>query len=180
VNPGSFITNFTSTKRNTYIYIVLGVVFGVVALPVVALASVTNLAVLGSNGNVSLYADPAVAGDTYDYGYCTYWAALRRIQIGDPTPNGWGDAIDWANQAQQAGYVVDQIPSYGAIMQDPNALGGEGHVAFVESVDSVTGSWTISEMNAVGWDEVDEKTMSAVDALKYNFIHDKLPTSWQF
>jgi len=178
VKPVLLFTALTSTKKHTYTYIVLGVIFGVVALPIIALVSVTNLAALGSSGsNTSLYTDPAVAGDSYDYGYCTYWVALRRIQTNDLIPNDWGNAISWASQAKLAGYLVDQIPSYGAIMQDPNAPGGEGHVAFVESVDLATGSWTISEMNAVGWDEVDERTFSALAALKYNFIHDKILTT---
>lgn len=62
-------------------------------------------------------------------------------------------------------------------MQDPKAPGGEGHVAFIESINSGTGSWTISEMNVIGWDEVDEQILSASAASKYSFIHDKASTS---
>jgi len=148
-----------------------------VMLPILAVASATNISALGlgssgSKTNISLYSDPAVGGDTYDYGYCTYWVSLRRIQIGDPIPNNWGNAITWNTGAEADGYTVDHMPTYGSIMQWPEAPGGEGHVAFVESVDPNTGKWTISEMNAVGWDEVDYQTMPASAAAKYNFIHD--------
>jgi len=45
-----------------------------------------------------------------------------------------------------------------------------GHVAFVESVGA-DGSWTISEINYKGWDEVDSRTLPAAAAKQYNFIH---------
>jgi surface antigen len=57
-------------------------------------------------------------------------------------------------------------------MQTPYAAGGLGHVAFVESV-STDGTWYISEMNAVGFDEVDYKTMPSSAATEYSFIHEK-------
>lgn len=65
----------------------------------------------------------------------------------------------------------NELSDFGAIMQDSLAPGGLGHVAFVESVDVSNGDWTISEMNRVGWDEIDTRTLSATDALAYNFIH---------
>jgi surface antigen len=50
---------------------------------------------------------------------------------------------------------------------DPGSL---GHVAFVESVEP-DGSWTISEMNVVGWDILSSRTFKAAQAQDYNFIH---------
>jgi surface antigen len=47
-----------------------------------------------------------------------------------------------------------------------------GHVAFVENV-APDGTWTISEMNFKGWDEVDSRTMKSKMAADYNFIHDR-------
>jgi surface antigen len=45
-----------------------------------------------------------------------------------------------------------------------------GHVAFIESVDA-DGTWHISEMNAIGFDEVDYRALPASAAANYYFIH---------
>ena len=55
-------------------------------------------------------------------------------------------------------------------MQISNVDGGLGHVAFVESVDP-DGTWHISEMNVLGLDVVDNKTMPATATAGFNFIH---------
>lgn len=154
----------------------LAVVAVMLSLPIIALISVTNIAALGwGNGSpyqaIYIYNDPITPGDKYDYGFCTYWAALRRIQINKQIPNDWGDAHSWDNNAELQGYEVDHTPSLGAIMQTD--AGDLGHVAFVENVDPITGAWTISEMNAVGWDEVDQRTFPASAAFRYNFIHEQ-------
>lgn len=141
-----------------------------IILPIITLFSSTNIGALASAA-ISLFTGPKLSTDAYDYGECTYWAALRRIQIGLPIPNDWGNAIDWAKNAISDGYVVNHVPSFGAIMQNSYAYGGLGHVAFVEKVNQSNGSWTISEMNRVGWDEIDKRTFSAASAVKYNFIH---------
>src|SRR5579862_2544784 len=52
-------------------------------------------------------------GDDYAYGNCTFWAALRRAQIGRPIPNTWGDAVNWASNARAEGFPVDQTPAPG-------------------------------------------------------------------
>jgi surface antigen len=160
--------------------LVIATLVVLIALPIGAVFALTNLPLLavedvlgGSAENQTVYDGSVTPGDGYEYGYCTYWAALRRIQIGDPIPNNWGNAITWNVNAILDGYVVNHTPSFGAIFQWPSAPGGEGHVAFVESVDPTTGAWTISEMNAVGWDVVDNKTYPASAAQDYNFIHDK-------
>lgn len=108
----------------------------------------------------------------YAWGNCTWWAAFRRAQTGDPIPGNWGNAAAWADQAASDGYVVNHQPSAGAIMQTADSAGGLGHVAFVESVDS-DGTWHISEMNVIGLDQVDHKAEPASAAANYNFIHDK-------
>lgn len=177
MNPALlFMIAPVSMKR--LVYVVLASLILITALPAGAVLAFTNIALLSSGDGgpptgQNIYTEPATFGDTYDYGYCTYWAALRRIQIGDPIPNNWGNAITWNINAELAGYVVNHTPSFGAIFQWPQAPGGEGHVAFVESVNPKTGSWTISEMNAVGWDVVDERTYPKAAALFYNFIHNR-------
>lgn len=113
---------------------------------------------------------PVFGGNGYAYGYCTYWAASRRAQIGRPVPNNWGNAATWADGARAMGMRVDHIPEAGAVMQVGGGWGGFGHVAFVERVNP-DGSWTISEMNFSGWNVVDQRTLSAGEAGSYNFIH---------
>jgi len=157
-----------------------GIISGVViiillTMPVFALSSLTDLTVLadpssGPDTNIYLYIGPSIANDEYAFGNCTYWVFLLRAQINDPIPNTWGNAITWATRAKSDGYTVDQIPSYSAIMVDVNAPGGLGHVAFVENVDQ-SGNWTISEMNRVGFDEVDTRTLPASAEVSYYFIH---------
>lgn len=174
-----------SSSMKKPVALALAIVAVLMSLPIVALISVTNIAALGSSGSsgsgssspysgVYLFNDKVSSVDLYDYGNCTYWASLRRAQINEPIPQHWGDAIHWADNALIAGYLVDHSPSFGAIMQDSNAPGGLGHVAFVENVSPVTGAWTISEMNAAGWDEVDQRTFPASADYSYNFIHEPL------
>jgi surface antigen len=110
--------------------------------------------------------------NTYAWGNCTYWVSYRRAQVGDPIPNSWGNAATWAPRAAQDGYLVDHHPSPGAIMQTPYSAGGLGHVAYVESVDQ-DGTWHISEMNVLGLDVVDHRSLTALAAADYSFIHDR-------
>lgn len=97
-----------------------------------------------------------------------FWVAKRRIDVGLPIPNNWGDAHYWDDNARLAHYTVDHTPATYAIMQTD--AGKLGHVAFVESVNP-DGTWHISEMNAKGWDVVDKRTFTATQAKGYNFIH---------
>lgn len=175
-----YMVNGSSMKKLTMLVVATLVI--IVALPIGAVLALTNLPLFGVAAALSafdntgtVYNDPVdtniAAG--YDYGYCTYWAALRRQQINDPIPNNWGNAITWNTNAELANYEVDHIPTVGSVFQWPGAPGGLGHVAFVEKVDLLTGAWTISEMNAVGWDVVNDQTYPATQAINYNFIHDK-------
>lgn len=164
----------------SYFLLVGSIIISLMMLPIFALLGATNLKALTPTYttnkvfNISIYTASQVSGDLYDYGECTYWAALRRLQIHQAIPNTWGNAITWAKRARADGYLVNHLPSYGAIFQNSAAPGGLGHVAFVESVNPITGAWTISEMNNVGWDEIDYQTFSASQALDYNFIHQPL------
>ena len=126
-----------------------------------------------STTTVGLYEGPAIDGDTYAWGNCTYWAYALRLKAGDSIPTTWGNAATWAPRAVKDGYVVDGIPSVGAIMQTANSAGGLGHVAYVTGVNAANGEWTISEMNVKGLDVIDIRTFPASAASNYNFIHDK-------
>ena len=126
-----------------------------------------------STTTVGLYEGSDVAGDTYAWGNCTYWVYALRLKAGDPIPTTWGNAATWAPRALLDGYVVNDTPSPGAIMQTANSAGGLGHVAYVTAVDPTTGAWTISEMNVKGLDVVDITTYPSAADANYNFIHDK-------
>ncbi len=147
----------------------LTVLLLLLAMPMIALMSLTHTDSLSKAS--AIYDVASYPGDNYDWGNCTWWADMRRSQIGEPISNSWGNAATWAVRAQADGYQIDHTPTYGAIMQIPNVDNGLGHVAFVESVNPTDGSWTISEMNVQGLDVVDYKTLSAADATGYNFIH---------
>lgn len=112
-------------------------------------------------------ASAAVAGNKYDYGYCTWYVYNKRAQIGRPVGSFWGNAVSWASYARSSGYVVNNTPEVGAVLQNG---GGYGHVAFVESVGA-DGSVTVSEMNYAGWNVVSTRTISAGQASGYNYIH---------
>jgi surface antigen len=168
-----------SFKKETIV--VLGVLLFLLLLPGIAVASLTNVSALvgsgsdgGSGDNATLYTGSSPADNTYAWGNCTYWVFIERENANDPIPNTWGNADTWAFYARLQGYSVDQTPTVGAIMQSStDTVYGPGHVAYVTGVDSTTGAWTISEMNAKGLDIVDSQTYPASKAAQYSFIHDK-------
>jgi surface antigen/transposase-like protein len=130
----------------------------------------SNLVAGSTVGSVSV-GSPSYGGNTYAKGYCTWWAANRRAQIGRAIPNRMGNAISWAPKARAYGYSVTGTPSAGDVLHHKSAgRGGYGHVAFVEKVNE-DGSITISEMNYKGWNRVSYRTISPSEFGKYNFIH---------
>ncbi len=90
----------------------------------------------------------ATGGNGYAYGYCTWYAYERRVQLGLPVGSNWGNASSWAYYAAAAGLQVNGTPSAGAILQSSESY--FGHVAIVESVNPGV-SITISEMNGYRW-----------------------------
>ncbi len=107
-------------------------------------------------------------GNGYAYGYCTYWAALRRAQVGMPIPSNLGNASSWKSLAARAGFGVGNVPKQYAVIWFPT--GGYGHVGFVESVNP-DGSANISEMNRAGWNRVSHGTIPASEVGKYGYIY---------
>jgi surface antigen len=152
----------------TELKIIFLVMIFLLGMPILSVFAYTHVNAPAEANQV--YDVASYPGDYYAWGNCTWWAAMRRSQIGEPIPNSWGNAATWAYYAEQDGYLVDHMPSPGAIMQISNVDHGLGHVAFVESVDP-DGTWHISEMNVLGLDLVDYKTMSPSSAASYNFIH---------
>ena len=159
------LVTFVMKKSKIELIIVLGVIVILFSMPVVVLAAVSDL---GSIDTHPLFSQPVDGRDLYEYGNCTYWSALRRIQIGHQIPNTWGNANTWAERAAFDGYLVDHNPTVGSVMQ--TSAGSLGHVAFVEAVDD-KGNWTISEMNVIGYDQLDTKTLPPFSAKFFYFIH---------
>lgn len=49
-------------------------------------------------------------GNAYAYGQCTWWAYVRRTQLGLPVGSHLGDGGMWADSAKALGYWVDDTP----------------------------------------------------------------------
>ncbi|NCU38787.1 CHAP domain-containing protein, partial [Candidatus Saccharibacteria bacterium] len=95
----------------------------------------------------------------------------QRLWAGHPIGQYWGNANTWDESALAEDYIVNHIPAVGAVFQTDD--GEWGHVAYVKKVDSMTGDWTITEMNAPHLNVVSERTFSKDSAGYYDFIHDK-------
>ena len=111
------------------------------------------------------------APNRYAPGNCTAYAYNRRVQLGKPVGELWGNAATWAYKARSEGYVVNNVPSVGAIMQNG---GGYGHVAIVEEI-LPNGDISVSEMNAYvsggGFNIVSGRIVPASNVGSYNYIH---------
>ncbi len=129
-----------------------------------------NVATAASSSGFAWGGSSAVyGGGGYDYGYCTWYASVRRAQIGRPVPSNLGNASTWKILAQRAGHGIGNTPQAGAIIWTP-PRDYYGHVGFVESVDA-DGTVHISEMNTVGWGRVSTKTLTPEQAASYGYIY---------
>jgi len=108
------------------------------------------------------------SGNDYAFGYCTWYAYQRRLDLGNPVSSSLGNANTWALRSP-TGY--DHEPSAGAVLVDES--GWLGHVAVVESV-VLNDHIVISEMNNSaygGWNIVNNRTISYGQAVLYKYIH---------
>lgn len=112
-------------------------------------------------------ANYSVAGgyNGYDYGYCTWWVAKMRAAAGNPVPTNLGNAATWGYRAAAMGIPTGSEPRVGAAV----VLGtsGWGHVGYVTSVNG-DGTITISEMNHLGWNVQNYRTLSAAG---YQYVY---------
>lgn len=108
-------------------------------------------------------------GNGYDFGWCTWHAANRRIQVGKPLPTNLGNAISWLSLARRAGLETGNVPKEHAVLYHKN-IGGLGHVAFVEKVNP-DGSALISDMNYPTWGKVTYRTITPGEFGNYSFIY---------
>jgi len=100
---------------------------------------------------------PPYQDNSYSSGYCTWWAAYRARQLGNPVPRQLGDAYAWNENSGNRSRSVAQILvggikiPVGAVAQT-DAMGGLGHVAVVEAVSANGKLMKYSDMNGLaGW-----------------------------
>ncbi len=112
---------------------------------------------------------PIYGSNGYDYGYCTWYVAVKRAQIGRPVPSNLGNASTWLNLSSRSGLATGTTPAAGAVIWTP-PRDFYGHVGYVESVDA-DGTVHISEMNVSGWGRVSSRTMTAEQAANFRYIY---------
>jgi len=127
------------------------------------LASARNTVARDSATRSTVNARPGSSVNGYPYGWCTYYVATRRF-----VPSNWGNARTWVSSARRAGYATGSTPAVGAIVQTSESW--LGHVAYVESVND-DGTFTISEMNAIGWGKTSSRKMSSSSGKIVGFIY---------
>jgi surface antigen len=91
----------------------------------------------------------------YDPGWCTWYAANRRSEIGRPVPGNLGHASWWFGNAIAQGIATGSEPRPGAVLVASTI--GWGHVSVVEKVNP-DGSFWVSEMNSGGQVSIENST----------------------
>lgn len=120
-------------------------------------------------GGFSFGMSAIYGGNGYDFGWCTWHAANRRIQAGNPLPTNFGNAITWLPRAKMAGLPTGSTPRAGAVFTQKNT-GALGHVGYVERVNE-DGSFLASDMNYPIWGKVTYRTVPASELGNYGFIY---------
>lgn len=103
------------------------------------------------------------AGNTYAYGYCTWWAKSKRPDI----PNRLGNARTWLSRAQASGLATGSTPQVGAIVATTESA--YGHVGYVEAVEG--NDIVVSDMNMIGWGKVSKRRMSTNAGVIRGYIY---------
>jgi surface antigen len=117
--------------------------------------------IANNNSSGISYVQTSTGPNHFPYGWCTWWVAQKRY-----VP--WsGNAWQWYGNAQAYGRPVGKAPVPGAIMVTWES--GYGHVAYVESVSG--GSFTVSEMNYVGFGRASTRTISTSSVPLIGFIY---------
>lgn len=104
----------------------------------------------GWHVNIAAMGIPA-RSTTYELWQCTWWASVRRAQIGKPVDGYMGNGGQWDDSARRLGYPTGRDARAGDVISfEPGVLGSSpiyGHVAIVEKVNA-DGSILISESGA--------------------------------
>ena len=113
-------------------------------------------------------------GNAYAFSQCTWWAYVRRHQLGLPVGSHMGNGADWADTARGLGYWVDDVPRVGDVVCFQRGQYGAdptyGHVGIVETVGQ-DGSFTTSECGAIYNGKPFSRTFTAEQAKQLQFIH---------
>ncbi len=123
----------------------------------------------GAGSSFAFGSAATYGGNGYDYGWCTWHAANRRIQNGNPLPTNLGNAMSWLSLARRAGLATGNEPKAGAVLYQKN-IGGLGHVAYVEKVNE-DGTALISDMNYPTWGKVTYRTITPAEFGNFAFIY---------
>lgn len=103
-------------------------------------------------------------GNAYPWGQCTWWAYVRRHQLGLAAASHFGNGGQWAYTARVLGYTVTSKPGVGDVVVfapgQEGADGYYGHVAIVEHVND-DGSILISESNVRGLGVISNRVIPA-------------------
>jgi surface antigen len=104
-------------------------------------------------------------GNTYSYGYCTWYVYNRRMELGSPVSSNLGNAYTWSIITNT---IDNHNPTVGSVvvMKDVSYY---GHVGVVEKIED-NGDIVISEMNYIGWNVMNTRTISAGQAALYSYI----------
>ena len=183
MNPAILLFNATGFNIKRLVTFLVILLSGVLLTPIIVIMSIgtPTLSWLANKPDAKtaetqgFYSGTAMPDNTYAWGNCTWWAYAMRKWAGSPIPTNWGNANTWDDNARAQGYEVNQTPAVGAVYQTD--AGYYGHVAYVISVDSASGKWKISEMNARTLNIVSQRTFSKEAATSYNFIHSKIGVS---
>lgn len=134
-----------------------------------------------SNYSAPAFGTKAVFGyNGYDYGWCTWWVATRRAQIGKPLPANLGNACSWLSRARNMGIPTSSMPIAGAVIWTKG--GCLGHVGFVERINDDGSIW-VTDMNSRGqksdtdstptggWNRVSWRRVTPDQFGRFQFIH---------
>lgn len=119
--------------------------------------------------------DSGDSGNQYSFSQCTWWAYVRRHQLGLPVGSHLGDGAQWAASAKKLGYWVDSTPRHvgDVIVFQRGQYGSStvyGHVAIVEQIND-DGSIATSECGAALQGKTVSRTFTADQAAQLQFIH---------
>ncbi|MGH3224847.1 MAG: CHAP domain-containing protein, partial [Streptosporangiaceae bacterium] len=117
----------------------------------------------------------------FDQGQCTSWVAYRLNELNElngisftETYRGqsWGNASTWDTAAKNLKIAVNGTPAIGAVAwwAAAKSNGYQGHVAYVEQVNSPT-SVVISEMNYDNDNGFRVRTITTSSGWPTDFIH---------
>jgi surface antigen len=101
-------------------------------------------------------------GNSFPWGYCTWYAAARR-----PDVSWMGNANEWMANASAQSRAIGKIPAVGAIIQTNESWWG--HVGIVDAVNG--DQITISEMNYQGFGVISSRTISVNNPVIQGYIY---------